>query len=174
MQHPSAGFTLVEAMVAITVVAVVATLGLPAFVATLGAARASTTLHLLSADLAMARGTAVMRHANVVACPADATGGPGCGGMDWSSGWRVFVDADGDLQPDADGLLRTTTPPAPDRMRLVANRSHLRYLKDGRSPHSNQTIVACSDDRLLARLVVNNLGRVRTVREDGAAPCPVP
>lgn len=168
------GFTLIEAMVAVAIVAITLGLGLPALGGVLENQRLNTSMHLVSADMAMARSSAIMRREPVVVCPG--TPDTGCrGDREWSHGWLVFRDPDGNRQPDTpDALLRASDAPAggPERLRLIATRPWLRYQPNGMAAHSNLTVNACARGLLRGKVVVNRLGRVRTERPRQALECP--
>jgi type IV fimbrial biogenesis protein FimT len=172
MNRKDAGFTLIEAVIVMAITALLVTVGLPAFQDAMARTRATSTLHLVSTDLAVARSTAIQRRMPVVVCPRDVDGR--ChAANDWSQGWMVFLDADGNRQPDGDGdLLRVQNTPHPASIRMPSSRRYVRYLADGRSAGTNLTISVCTRERLLGNVVVNNLGRVRTARPAGETPCP--
>lgn len=167
-----AGFTLMEEMIVLALIAICLAIGLPAFGGTLNRMRTQTTLHLISADLAMARDAAIMRHEAVVVCPKAAAGG--CGTLaDWTNGWLAFRDEDGNRQPDAAAdVIRSEDPPAGQRaLRIVSSRSFVRYQRDGRSTNGSLTVDVCHDGKITGQAVVNNLGRVRTTDARTARPC---
>src|SRR5690554_4362610 len=172
MTRKDAGLTLIELLITLAIAAVTLTIGLPAFSGSLERTRVATTMHQVSADLAMARSTAIMRRAQVVVCPR--TADFRCrGDRDWSQGWIVFTDDDGNRQPDEKAhILRATDPPAHRTLSIDSTRQFLRYQRDGRSAHSNQTVRVCSRQQLAGTVVVNNLGRVRSSRMPAGAPCP--
>lgn len=175
MRSPISGFSLIEATAALAVVAVTTTLALPAMTQALERQRVATTLHLLSTDMAMARGTAIMRRSQVVVCPR-ATPVTCANDGDWSAGWLVFLDPDGDRLPgDAAGILRSADAPAgrKDRLSLRSTRPLLRFQHDGRSAHSNLSVHLCIAGQQRAKLVVSNLGRVRHERPRRPEPCTV-
>lgn len=174
MTRKDAGFTLIEAMTVLAITAIIAAIGFPAFSSVLQRQRVSTTMSLLSSDMAMARSSAVMRHAQVVVCPRD-TDSRCTAALDWSRGWLVFADPDGNRQPDADSdILRATDSPAGDSalLYLPSTRPYLRYQVDGRSAHTNLTVYVCAKRRYAGKIVVNNLGRVRTEHSRANSPCP--
>jgi len=174
MKRKTAGFTLIETMTVLAILAITLAMGLPAFGEALQRNRTQTTMHLLSADMAMARGSAIMRRTAVVICPRGADGRCGAD-KDWSDGWIVFTDRDGNRLPDLDeDVLRSEDAPAADdpSMRLYSSRPLLRYQPDGRSAHSNLTVHVCTNGKVAGRVIVNNLGRVRTTRDTGGASCP--
>ncbi len=171
MNRKDAGFTLIEALIVLAVVAITVTVALPGFAGVIERNRTTTALHLLSADMAMARATAITRRTQTVVCPR---AGDRCApGSDWTAGWLVFLDPDGDRQPNAaEEILRTTDSPASGRLFLPSSRPLLRYQIDGRSAGANLTVNVCSQQRLSGKVIVNNLGRVRTERPTRELPCP--
>ena len=173
MNRKDAGFTLIELITVVAIVAITLTIALPTFSNVIQRTRVDTTIHLLGTDMAMARNTAVMRHSHVIVCPRDAAGG--CADdQDWSHGWMVFDDPDGNRQPDAErDVLRVSEPPSGALLFLPASRPLLRYQADGRAANTNLTVYVCKDKRYAGKVVVNNLGRVRTERAGGTeSACP--
>ena len=168
------GVTLIELATTLAIITILGTFGLTAFADTLARQRVQTALHLISADLAMARNTAIMRRNQVVACPGEAL--LGCrSDADWSQGWIVFTDLDGNRQPDTDAdLIRIANAPsgAPASIRLASTRNFVRYQRDGRSAGTNLTINICHKEMLAGQVVVNNLGRVRSARPKREVACP--
>ncbi len=175
MAGKTAGFTLIEAMTVLAITAITLTLAFPALGEALHRNRVATTLHQLTADMAMARSTALMRRAQVVVCPREDNATRCAQDSDWSRGWLVFLDPDGNRQPDLDSdLLRATEAPARGRSQLFlpSTRGFLRYQVDGRSAHSNLTVNLCARRLLAAKVVVNNHGRVRSERLRTQIACP--
>ena len=172
MTRKEAGLTLIELLTTLTIAAITLTVGVPAFSGTLERTRVATAMHQVSADLAMARSAAIMRRAQVVVCPR--TSDFRCrDDSDWSHGWIVFTDDDGNRQPDDDAhIVRVTDPPSHRSLAIDSTRRFLRYQRDGRSAHSNQTVRVCSGERLVGTVVVNTLGRVRSARPGPETPCP--
>lgn len=172
MDRKDAGFTLVEALTTLAVAALTLTVALPTFNGVLQRNRTTAVLHQLSADMAMARTSAIVQRRQVVVCPK--AGDQRCSDhADWSHGWLVFTDADGNRQPDAAAdVLRITDGPAGGRMSLPSSRPFLRYQVDGRSAHSNLTVHVCSAGLLQGQVVVNNHGRARTARPKRETACP--
>ncbi|MGH8033471.1 MAG: GspH/FimT family pseudopilin [Luteimonas sp.] len=172
MIRKNAGFTLIEAMTVLTIIAIGITIGIPGFNETIQRMRVTTTLNLLSADMAMARSAAVMRQEHVGVCPRVAHNRCGSG-TDWSDGWMVFADADVNGQPDTPtDLLRVTDAPCAALLYLPASRKLLRYQPDGRAYGANLTVYLCRKGQFAAKVVVNNPGRLRSERAVSATPCP--
>ena len=153
------GFTLIECLVALSVLAVILSIGLPSFQSQIAERRAKAGAHQLYAAMQFARSAAQRHQADVVLCPiADpAVSRPKCGGH-----FGGFIAAI--LQvPPCQRLLRVWSPTAHVSVR---NRS-------GSSPvtgtiswnrlglgNRNMTLSVCSSGRNWAA-VVNRLGRPR-------------
>lgn len=174
MRRSSAGFTLIEAIVVVAILAIVASVGIPAFSQMLERHRVVASSHRLGHDLALARASALMRRQPVVLCPL----GPEdrCQpGTDWSRGWIVFADRDGNGRPDddADVLWVQRHPAGPrDVPAIVANRRFLRFRHDGTSPGTNLTISVCIHARVATQQIVSNTGRARRFDPPDRLPCP--
>lgn len=167
------GFSLLEALVVMAISAIVLAIGVPSYRSVIENQRASSTMHLLHAYMASARGTAISYRIPTVVCPSNRAGGCRMDG-DWSQGWLMFFDADGNRQPDArEDILRDENAPLHPSLRLVSSsgRPQLRYLPDGRSAGSNISVRLCRGDVLLGQVIVNNVGRVRSEKASGSKPC---
>lgn len=91
----SCGFSLVELLIAIGIVAILASLAAPAFTTYIKDTRASNAALQLSSDLNLARSEAIKRNAGVLVCAITAT--EACtAGTDWVGGWKLCYDADSD------------------------------------------------------------------------------
>ena len=91
MRHATTGFTLVEMMVAISVMAILTTIAIPSYQSTITSTRMRSEIGALLADLNFARSEAVKRGLSINICPPTSTGtacNPGI--TDWSSGWVVL------------------------------------------------------------------------------------
>ena len=80
----SKGFTLIELMVTVTLVAIALALGVPSFTTFQRNAELTSATNALVAAVNAARGEAMKRGMNAMVVPAD--------GANWSSGWIAFVD----------------------------------------------------------------------------------
>lgn len=168
-----AGFSLVEALTVMAVTAIGLVVGVPSFQGLSERARVSSAMHLLTAHMASARSTAITYRMPTVVCPSNRAGGCRTDG-NWSEGWLMFFDKDGNRRPDArEDILRDENAPIHPSLRIMSSsgRPQLRYLPDGRSSGSNLTVRLCREDMLLAQIIVNNAGRVRSETMSGAKPC---
>jgi type IV fimbrial biogenesis protein FimT len=101
MTSPSlrtAGFTLIETIMAVAIMAILITVAAPSFTAWIATVRITGQANDLFSDLLLARSEAVKRDVQVAICAS--TNGTDCDGTDWSAGWVVIVDADGDGKKD--------------------------------------------------------------------------
>lgn len=167
------GFSLIEALTIMAITAILLLIGVPSYAGLVESQRASSAMHLLTAHMASARMTAITYRIPTVVCPSDRAGGCRRDG-DWSQGWLMFFDADGNRQPDSrQDILRDENAPIHPSLRIVssAGRTQLRYLPDGRSAGSNLSVRLCREDKLLAQVIVNNTGRIRSETATGSTPC---
>lgn len=96
------GFTLIEVLTIMLVVAILASIGLPGMNRMLENNRLSANTNRLVSSLYAARSEAVKRNTSAVICTRNIAGNA-CGGAGttWNDGWIVFVDIDGDGVRDA-------------------------------------------------------------------------
>ena len=169
------GFTLIELVTTVAIVGILAGVGTPSMLGFVERQRASAAVGSLMTHMAQARMTAITQRHNAVLCPS--ANGRHCDpGHDWSGGWMLFTDEDGNRKPDAAGdVLRVDQDPTSRHLRVVSTRGRqqLRYLPDGRSAGSNLTVSVCNHrGEVLARVIVNNAGRPRSERPKGEMACP--
>ena len=92
------GFTLIELMITIAIVAVIAMIGIPA----MGDFILNNRIRSQSGDLMLqlvhARSEAMRTASRVTICPGAA--GSGCAGSAWESGWVAFVDTNANAALD--------------------------------------------------------------------------
>src|SRR5687767_10246974 len=111
-QPSSAGFTLIEMMVTIAVVAILASMALPSFQTMIERNRVTGLINQFSGAFMHARNEAVTRNKRVVVCRSanPQAAEPTCetSGSDWRSGWIVFVDEDGNSARNTDAAANET------------------------------------------------------------------
>ena len=175
MRGRAAGFTLIELATTVAVLAICAGIALPSLTTFIEYQRASAAIMSLTTHMSLARIAAISRNRRAVLCPS--SDGMSCeAGTDWSQGWMLFLDDDGNRRPDAgDEILRVDLEPTSRHLRVVstAGRQQLRYLPDGRSAGANLTISICNQrQQLLGQVIVNNMGRPRSERPEAPTACP--
>lgn len=103
--QPQRGFTLVELMVTLAVLAILVTVAVPSFQGSIRLNRVSTCNNSMLAALNLARSEAIKTRGFADVCAS--ADGIACG-TDWTQGWMVWVDSnrDGVLGLPADTVLR--------------------------------------------------------------------
>jgi type IV fimbrial biogenesis protein FimT len=92
----SAGFTLVELMVVITIIAVLLSLGVPSYRYVTNSNRISAEVNALLGDLQFARSEAVKEGGTVIVCPANTTlSACANNSSTWNNGWLVISTTTG-------------------------------------------------------------------------------
>lgn len=169
------GFTLIELMISVSVVGILAGVAAPSFRDLIEHTRTSAAISSLTTHMALARTAAISRNRRAVLCPS-ADGNQCRADTDWSGGWMLFMDDDGNRKPDAnEDVLRVDLAPTSQHLRVVSTtgRQQLRYLPDGRSAGTNLTISICNQTgNLLGSVIVNNMGRARNELPKVPTPCP--
>ncbi len=166
------GMTLVEVVVTLGIMSIIAAIAMPPFGRLLELARVRTAVSDLSTDLALARINAISHNRSYILCPSD--DGVLCRADGrWDGGWIGFHGKGSQPVVPASGP-STVRQRRGDGIRMVsgAGRPYVRYLPDGRNAGTNLTVNVCARERLAARVVVNNAGRIRSERVEAVVPCP--
>lgn len=117
-------FSLVEVMVTLAVAGVLLAAAAPGFMAMVYNDRISAEINGLLADVDLARLEAIKRNRDVVLCRS--SDGRHCSrstgpNADWSSGWIVYVNSDGDTKRDPEEPLLQVRSALPQGMSLRFN-----------------------------------------------------
>ncbi len=86
------GFTLIELIVTVAVIAIVLLTGIPALNSMVGSNRLSAHVNSISGSLVLARSEAIRRGSSITLCGSN--DGTTCNTSNWEEGWIVFTDAD--------------------------------------------------------------------------------
>ena len=174
------GFTLIEMMIVLVVLAITVALGAPMMQTQLHQNRLRSESSRLLGAINLARSEAVMRNMPVSLCPSAmaATGEPKCSGT-YSGGWIVFANANKDrvVDPGSDHVLQVFGAlPLGYRLTNRAGKREafelINYLADG-SSHSNRTLMFCPPPGIPVQalgIIINIVGRARLAGELGVCP----
>jgi len=106
------GFTLLELMVVLAIVAILTTMATPSLAWLVQSNAMSSNVNTFMADLRFARGEAIRRGASVVMCRSDApeTPNPTCASGfaaadGWVTGWIVFLDSNNNAVNESSEVL---------------------------------------------------------------------
>ena len=100
MMKKSAGFTLIELMITVTIFAILLGVALPSFTNMMDNRKMVSQLSKLTAVIAYGRSEAVTRSVSVIIC-SSSDGSSCAGNNNWEQGWIMFADVDGDGAADA-------------------------------------------------------------------------
>lgn len=194
----TAGFTLVELLVTLSVASIILTLAVPGFQAMIRENRMAANSSQLLTALNLARSEAIKRGLQVTLCKANAVVTPpscddtacnaGTGSGCWEKGWLLFADRNGNgilndgTDPDfcagGDCTIRLYEPlPAQLTLRTGANLARwVAYRSPGTGLGSGGlatgTFRLCqgTDTAHARSVVLNSIGRARVAK--GAPACP--
>lgn len=174
------GYTLLELVVTLAVLAILATLTVPGFQDTIRRNARDSSMQDLSTALDFARAQAVTEGTMVSLCRSTDLGNcAGGGGSDWSAGWIVFTDRGtaGTVDGDDRVLQAQETKRHDWEIELVESGGgnvtgdFLRFTSDGSLADNDDTYFRfCEIDGLLANaraLLILRTGRTAASRDDG-------
>ena len=173
MHQSKSGFTLIELMLTLTVLAILIGLAAPAFHDFQQRQRIVSVTNELVAHINLARMNAVTRAEVTIVCPS--SDGRNCsGGNRWEQGWIVFRDADRNGQVDHTAEVLRAGAGMSGLILDSAGRNRIRYQPEGTAGGSNLTIKVCDRNHPehARAVIVSNPGRPRTGYLPGRLRCP--
>ena len=155
------GFTLVELMVTLAILAILLGVGVPSFAAAIRNSCMSANHNDLVSSLYRARSEAVKSSSPVTVCPRSTPTSEACGSA-WANGWLVFVDDDPDddettasvdagdtvvdVMAGVCGDASVSGFGSSDRTAAgVSARNYVRYTANGSTDWKNGYFVICDD-----------------------------
>lgn len=154
------GVTLVEMAVALAVVATLSTMGAAGFASLIGRSRATTDANDLLNAIELTRSEAAKRGRRVTMLPI---------GADWSNGWTVFVDFDGNRRIDPGEPVVLVHSPLARTTRVVTNTTpgYIAFAASGMPQQYNGGFLAATielcDSGTSRSIVLAKTGRPRVV-----------
>ncbi len=167
--HPGqrAGYTMVELLCALAIVAVLLGLALPEMSRMLASYRLRAAASDLYGAIDLTRSQAIARGSRVQLVPLDPRG------LNWSSGWVVFIDTDADRRPGpGEEVIASHGPLSPDivtSFNFTSNKTpyYIAYNGEGRSCSDTSSraarwgTISLHQGADIRRIRINMLGRAR-------------
>lgn len=172
MNAPARGLSLIELVIVLALAAVLMLLAAPSMADMLRAYRLNSATADLFGAIDLTRAQAITRGQRVLLVPLEP------GGSNWSHGWVVFVDADGDRRPTPGDEVIASHGPLHEGIvvsaRFTSNPrpQYLAYGPSGRSCSASSSMTArwgtisLHQDSDIRRIKINMLGRARICRPD--------
>lgn len=166
MFNSTRGFTVIEVMLALTLLSILAGIGIPALQKVIhGQQLRQASINLASA-LILARQEAIMRRRPVLLDNQDG---------DWTNGWHVYVDQNANGAFDSGELVLQMGEAIAIGIQISGNtpvNRYIRYMPTGVAKMQSGafqagTITLCHMDgtQAIRRLIISATGRLRTVKE---------
>jgi type IV fimbrial biogenesis protein FimT len=178
------GFTLLEVMVVLAIVAILGTLAAPSLKQQIQSNTISSNVNTFMSDIRFARSESVRRGGGVVMCRSDSPeatsptcgSGSGPGGNGWVSGWIIFHDLDNSgTKASAEPLLRVQGPiTSMDSITDSGNSTKFQFTATGRQTLSGATSFQFGGGNYandVQRVVCVNLSGRARVAGDGNSSC---
>jgi type IV fimbrial biogenesis protein FimT len=168
------GITLLEAIISMAVVAVLASIAIPSWQSARATAHAGKTrTEMLETIMTAVRHSALAGTEVVLCRPTDTSVTQCSGTTDWSDGWALFADLNGNRLRDSNEPVIHRQPPLSGgvHLRTTGGRTRLVFQPNGGNAGSNVTFTLC-DDRgptKAVTFVLANDGRMRWGRPTAAA-----
>ena len=162
------GFTLVELMIAIAVLAILLAIALPSFQQSLRSNRVATATNEMVASLALARSEALRNKRGGGVCAS--SNGTACG-ANWNDGWLVWADVNGNGALDAAEAVLRYSQLSPRLQGAGPGGGVVAFDARGRrQAAANQAVTLrpdeCGGQPMQRTLTINASGQVTTVRGD--------
>lgn len=173
-KHQLNGFTLVELLMTLAVMAILVTFAVPSFSAMLGSSKLTAASNTLLSSMHLARSEAIKRNSRVALCKtADGVSCAFAGG--WEQGWIVFHDNNNSGDRDSGEPIIQRIQPLTGGLRLTGNSNvanYVSFLSTGATKmvaggFQAGTLTVCNQSatRSEARqIVLNAVGRPRIQR----------
>lgn len=179
------GFTLVEALVVLTITALLATWAIPWMQGWVLQHRLATATNALAAAFAMARQTAIAHQRPVALCAAAPPKCHDTARWNWATGWMIFFDNNRNGLLDADEQLVHTAAAVPQGITVLANsplRKTVIFTPLGVAQQASGAFTAGRIRLCVRSPILNNVrdlvlaksGRFRLEESDLGGDCPAP
>ena len=167
----NAGFTLMELMIAISIITILSTIAVPSFYYMNNLRITQSQIENLQRTLSMARQMALAKNRQTIVCPSG--DGSTCNNdNDWSYGYMAYIDRnrDGDFNDAQDQLIEyipgvrnvaTRKDTSSFSHKLTGSRSEVKFSAQGAALETNQTLTYCDgNQKTKFEVVINLQGRI--------------
>lgn len=137
------GFTLIEMLMAIVILAIALTIGVPSMSKQIEKSRQNGLSTGLQQTVRLATTQALAKSRNVVLCPS--ANGESCSSSSWDSGYIVFVDNNGDKAVDNDDDILRHESTNGLQVEIDGGAGDNKFLFRANGTASGGTIKICSD-----------------------------
>ncbi|MCQ2031038.1 GspH/FimT family pseudopilin [Stutzerimonas zhaodongensis] len=151
MADKDQGFTLVEVLIVIALLAIVVAVAVPALDDFIARNRQQTLMEQIETAMNNARADAVLRRRTIEICGS--SNGQTCSGS-WHTGLLVHSSSDNQL-------MSFTQLTSPSDIRWDGFGKSVRFYDNGSSPTSNGRIYLCHEQKVAWQLVLSRQGRLR-------------
>lgn len=162
------GFTLVELLLVLVVVAILLSLGVPSFLNILASNRVAAAANEIVVVLNLGKSEAVRSGQTLVLCKrqaADTQCSTSAG--DWDNGWLLFIDGDNDNQVDAgERVVRVQTDAEESLDLAFSGGGNLNFSPDGGTGPTGRFCLRNSHDGDKSRVIrVSGFGRFQVEQQ---------
>ncbi len=163
------GFTLIELMITLSVMAIVATVGVPSFMSIIASNRVTAASNGMVTALNLAKSDAIRSGQNSVLCKSkDAAT---CDAkLNWSDGWLLFNDTNGDQKKDTDErIIRSHAATDPSLSFIFRGGDFVEFRPNGSTNESGRFCFRNTYKDNNSRVVrITHAGRIRTEAATGS------
>ena len=164
------GLTLPEVLITLMITAILVSTAAPSLRTIIASQRVSSLTQEIYSSLALARSEAVKRRSSVSLCASD--DGVVCNsnsGDDWSSGWVIFTDGDGDGALEAGDQLIKVFSQVPDNVALEWNQGINAGFNSKGHARKAGSFMLCEQgvtEDQVRQVILSLTGRVRVTEPD--------
>jgi len=184
-RHHPRGFTLLELMITVAIMAILLAIGIPSFTGLMHSNRLTSSTNEFIAGLYTARTEAVKQSHRVTMCKS--TNGASCIATGtWEQGWIVFSDQDHDATVDTGDTVLRASGVAPTGITILGNgnvANYVSFASDGTAKLTTNalqlgTVRVCIASNLVKEnardIVLSATGRFITEKKSVGVTCPAP
>ena len=164
------GFSLIELMITVAIMAIVLMVGIPSFTGTINKSGVASSINDIQTSLTEARSEAITRGLTVSVCSSNDQAS--CSGT-WSDGWILFEDENenGILEATTDMISVTQGLNAENELRLVATSTSMIQYQNSGNADQTATFIGCprdKDTQYSRAVIVSSSGMGRKSRDSDA------